>query len=299
MSWLVLILISVNLSALVSLFDKFYCSKKVKSIYSFAFLVNFFYLVFILVTTYILRKSFVFNWLVIYPILSGLTYFLTWIFWWKAMTTSEVSRVVGVASVQPVINAILAVFFLNEVISVNKWSAIILIVAGAFLCSWEKKKNGGFNKAYLYVLVAVCFGAVGNILVKFSMGTMPALVVNCLSFYATFPLFLLMLKDKKVFQEVKKNLLDKKSSVPIFFRSLIGYLAICFYMLAVGAGPVSSVVTVNNAAPLLVFVYSIGVSFFWPKIIKEELSRQALFTKTIAIIMIVVGAMMISTVKPK
>jgi len=65
-------------------------------------------------------------------------------------------------------------------------------------------------------------------------------------------------------------------------------------VVAVGAGPVSLVVTINNTAPFLVFVYSTAVSFFWPKIIKEELSKQALFTKAIAIIMIVAGAVIIS-----
>jgi len=294
MSWLTLILISVIFSSLVSIFDKFYCSKKIKSVYSFAFLVNFFYLFYVATTVIILKKSFVLDWSIVFSALSGLTYFFMWIFWWKAMVSGEASRVVAIASVGPVISAFLAVIFLNEVLSINKWLAILLVVAGAILCTWEKKKKRGFNQAYLYAFVATCFGAVGNIIVKFSTTNTHALVVNSISFFATFPLFLLMLKNKEVYIEVKNNLKNIRSFILLLFRSLIGYSAICFYMLAVGAGPISLVVAVNSSAPLLVFIYSTLFSIFLPKIVKEELSKETLFTKSIAIVMIVVGVVVIS-----
>ncbi len=294
MSWFILILISVIFASLVNIFDKFFIGKKIKNVYSFAFLVNLFMFFYVFGTALILRKSFVFDQSTIFSIFSGLSFFFTWVFWWKAIDKVEISRLVAIASVQPVINAFLAVIFLNETISFNKWLAIILIVIGAVLCTWENKKSTGFNKAYLLVLMATCFGAVGNILAKFATTNTHSLVVNSTAFFATFPLFFVMLRSKEVRSEVKKNLSHFNSFILLFFRSIIGYTAICFYMLAVGAGPISFVSAINSSGPLFVFIFSTLLSIFWPKIIKEELSKEILLAKTVAIIMIVVGVIVIS-----
>ena len=295
MSWIFYIFISVNLFSLASIFDKFFVSKKFKNIYSFAVVLNILYLIFIVVTTIYLRDTFIFGWPFFWAAVSGLIYFFMWIFWWKALTTGEVSRVSAIFFTQPLFSAFLAVIFLKENLSSLKWLAIIFIVAGAILSSWENKKTKSrFNQAYIFVLLAAIISAFGNTISKYAMIDLPALTVQVIGYFAALPLFLLFLKDKEVFKEVKNSFSNFKSLSMMFLRSAVGYVAICAFMLAVGAGPISLVSALNGVQPLVILVYSTLISIFLPRIIKEEISKRALFTKAIAIILIITGAVIIS-----
>ena len=295
MSWIFYIFISVNLFSLASIFDKFFVSKKFKNIYSFAVVLNILYLIFIVVTTMYLRDTFVFGWPFFWAAVSGLIYFFMWIFWWKALTTGEVSRVSAIFFTQPLWNAFLAVIFLKESLSSLKWLAIIFIVTGAILSFWENKKTKSrFNRAYIFALFAGIISAFGNTISKYAMTDLPALTVQIIGYFAGLPLFLIFLRNKQVFQEVKKVFFDLKSLLIMFLRSAVGYAAICTFMLAVGTGQVSLVSALNGVQPLAILIYSTLISIFLPKFIKEENSRKTLFIKAIAIIMIVIGAVIIS-----
>jgi len=93
---------------------------------------------------------------------------------------------------------------------------------------------------------------------------------------------------------VKKNLIDKKSFSIIYIRSLISFAGSCYFVLALSAAPISSVSAFNGTQPLFVLVFSIFMSVFFPKIIKENIEKVNLITKIIAASLIVVGAVIIS-----
>lgn len=294
MTWLIYILISVFLGSFIGLFDKFFCNKKIKNIYSFAFLINLIYLPINILVTFYLRKTIVFGIPFLLSLLSGAAFFLTWIFWWKALTFIETSRASAISSSQPVINAIFAMIFLNEFLTGEKWIAVILIITGAVLVTWEKNKSSGSTKGYLFVLFAVFFGAIGNLILKGVTRTMPALTANSLAFYVSFPLYCIFLFNKNILREVKDNLQNSKNMGLLVVRGLIGYVMIGFFALAIGSGPIALVTAINGASPAVVFVLAIVMSIFWPKIIKEELTRQTLLIKSFAIILIIIGVVIIS-----
>jgi len=295
MSWIILTLLANTFFSLTNIFDKFFNSKKIKSVYTFAFLLNLVYFFFVLVVSLFMWKTFVLNWSVLYATIAGVFWFLMWICFWKAMQTGEASRVTAIFFAQPIFSAIIAVIFFEEKLNGLKWLAILMIVIGAFLSSWEgKSKKFTFNKAYLFAIAAAVLSASGNAVSKFAMNGLPSLTVNSVAFFATIPLYLLLLKNKKVFKEVKDNLKDKKIMGQFFMRGLIGYLGIFSWMLALGLGPLALTSALSGTQPIFVLIFSVICSILLPKYIHEEISKKSLIEKSLAIILIVTGAMLIS-----
>ena len=295
MSWIFLTLLSVNFFSISNVFDKFFISKKFKSVYSFAVVINIVYLIFFSITAFFIRNTFILSWGLFWTFVASICYFLMWIFWWKALTTGEVSRVIAIFFTSPIFNALLAIIFLKESISGLKWLAILFIVTGAILSTWESKQTKKvFNKAYIFALLAAIVASLGNVLSKQAMVYWQPLTVQVFGSLVALPLYLLLLLKKQVFDEVKKTFTTFRSSLMILLRGFIGFLATCSFTLAVGAGPVSLVVALNGGQPLMILIYSTIINVFWPKIIKEEISKGNLFYKVTEIILIDVGAVIIS-----
>lgn len=294
MSWFILILIANNLFAISGLLDKFFCSKKFKNIYAFAVLSSLLQLVFIIGLSFFVSFPTIYSRAFILSAITGPVYLLMWILFWKVLATGEVSRASAIFQTAPIYNAVLAIIFLGESLSGIKWLAILLTVAGAVLCSWEGKGRGRFNRVYLLVVLAAVLGAVGNIISKFTLKQVEPLALYAIAFYASFPLYLLLLAKREVWQEVRTSLQRGRLVAALFARSLVAFSAVCLFYLALSRGPVSVVAAVGGITPLLTFIYSTIVSLLWPKFIKEEIGRRALFLKVVAIVLIVSGVIIIN-----
>ena len=295
MSWITYTFFAVNLFAITNIFDKFFVSKKYKSIYSFAVVINILYLIFFGVTGFFIRDTFVPNQGFLWTILASAAYYFMWIFWWKSLTSGEVSRMSAIFFTNPLFGALLSVIFLGEVLTGVKWMAIVAIVLGAVLSTWESKKTGkGVNRGYVFVLLATVCSAIGNVLSKQAMVYWPALTVQVAGFMVALPFYLMFMKNKQVYTEVRKTFSDFKALSLVFLRSFLGFLAICSFMLSIGVGPVSLVSALNGAQPLVILLYTVLISIFFPKIIKEEISKKIIFVKAIAVILIVIGAIIIT-----
>ncbi len=295
MSWILYTFFAVNFFSVANIFDKYFVSKKYKSIYSFAVILNIFYLVFFIIMGFFIRKTFVLNAGLFWTVMASLSYYAMWIFWWKGLATGEVSRVIAIFFTSPIFNALMAVIFLKESLSVLKWLAIFLIVIGAILSSWEgKKSKKGFNIAYVFALISAVFASAGNVLSKQAMVYWPALTVQVVGYSVALPLYLLLLLNKQVLEETKKTFTNIRLSSFIFFRSFIGFLANCSFTLSLGVGPASLVVALNGAQPMVILIYSTLITLFYPRFLKEDISKKALFLKTFAIVLIIIGAIIIS-----
>ena len=206
MSWIIFTFFSVGFFSLNNIFDKYFISKRYKNIYSFAVIINIVYLFFFTIVGYFIRQTFILNQGLFWTIFASLSYFCMWIFWWKALTTGEVSRVIAIFFSNPIFNALLAVIFLKETLTVSKWLAIFLIVSGAILSTWEgKKTKTGFNKAYFFALLAAIFASIGNVISKQAMIYWTPMTVQVVGYLFTLPLFLLFLLNKEVLLETKKT----------------------------------------------------------------------------------------------
>lgn len=68
-----------------------------------------------------------------YAVLSGLATGLSWLFYFKALQTGDVSRVAPIDKLSVVITILLAFIFLHETVSLKVILGALLITAGSLL----------------------------------------------------------------------------------------------------------------------------------------------------------------------
>ncbi|MCX6732758.1 MAG: EamA family transporter [Candidatus Roizmanbacteria bacterium] len=295
MSWILYSLLANVCFGLTVILDKFLNTKKIKSVYSFAIILNLIYLFFILITTYIQRDTFIFNSGAIYSVIAGVFWFFMWICFWKAMQKGEATRVSAIFFSQPIYSSLIGVFIFHEVLTPLKWIGILIIVVGAVASSLggENHKKE-VRSAYLFALLSAVFSSIGNSISKYAMKDLPPLTVNCIAFYSTIPLYLFLLKDNTVVKEVKNTFKNMSLTIQFTVRGLFGYMGIILFMTALSTGPISLVTAVSGTQPLFVLVFSVLVSLLYPKAIHEEFNRRVLAPKLAALFLTVAGIIMIS-----
>jgi drug/metabolite transporter (DMT)-like permease len=74
----------------------------------------------------------------------------------------------------------------------------------------------------------------------------------------------------------------------------LNFFAIVFYYIAISGGLVSLVSTALTLEPFFVFLMTIPLSLYLPKILKEETEKRILTIKAIAIILILIGTWLIT-----
>jgi len=297
MNWLFLIIVCAFLFAVVDIIDKFFCGHKIKSVYTLSVLTGSISVIITSSLLFFVNFKFSWGWPVFFACLSAVFYFFLWLFWWQALKTTEVSRSTAIYNSSPIYTALMAVIFLGETLSIIKWLAIIMIVVGTILCSYEKtndKKVSRFNIMYLLVILAALCNSLGSIVSKIAVGSINPFVANLIAVYAGAPLFLTLLLKKEVSQELVASVKNVKIIIPFIIRGLIAFIAvICFY-LAMKSGPASLVAAGYGTNPLFVFGISVMISRFFPKIIKENITPVVLSQKALAIILIVGGVVLIN-----
>lgn len=293
--WLIFAILSNTLFGLTNIFDKFFNTKKIKSAYSFAFLLNFAFFFIYLTSLFFVKDKLVFGRVIVQASISGVFWFLMWIFLFKAMQKGEASRVSAIFFTQPVFSALIAVLFLNEKLSLVDWLGILMIVVGAFMVTWERKSREKIvNIAYIYALIAAVLSSTGNAVAKDAMVTMSSVALNAISFFAAVPLYFLLLINKDVLREVRANIKDGKTMLLFFIRSIIGYVGLLSLLVALKIGSLSIVSAISGTQPLFVLSMSILFSIFAPKVVHESVDSKTISKKLLAIVLIVAGAISIS-----
>lgn len=295
MSWTAAILLATFFFSLCVLADKFIHTNKIKSVYSYAILINAIYLIFIVITTYVQRGTFTLGSGAIYSGIAGCLWFFMWIFFWKALKVGEASRVSAIFFTQPIYASLFGMLFLQESLGLLKWIGIIVIVGGAIMSSLGGESHKKEVKtAYLFAFLAALFSATGNIISKYAMASLPPLTVNCIAFYSTIPLYIFLLKDKNVIPEIRATIKDIKLLMQFSVRGLLGYTGILLNMTAMGSGPISLVSAIGGSQPIMVLLISLILGAVFPKIIHEELGKKVLITKMIALVLTVTGVVLVS-----
>lgn len=296
MSWLIFALLSANFFSFVNLFDKFLRTKKFKNNYSFAVITGLIGLIILSFFTPFINFDGSFGWPLIFAFLSGIFYFVMWLFFWKALESGEISRVVAVFQVRPIFTAILAALFLKESLGVFSWIAVIMIVVGSLICSLEKNNANSKNLIIVYLLVifSALLTSIGDIFSKLALRQMGPWALYWWSAFIILPVFLGLLGRKEIRKEITNNLSDKQSVLALIPRVVLGLLGSAFFYLAINSGSTGLSTAIIGIGPLLVFFYSTIVSFFWPKFIKENITPVVLLQKAFAIIFIVGGVILIN-----
>ncbi|MBU4124230.1 MAG: EamA family transporter, partial [Nanoarchaeota archaeon] len=203
----------------------------------------------------------------------------------------EVSRVIPLMATTPIFVAIFAAFLINETFTPLIYFAIIVMFVGSFLLSF--KFEAGLPKKIksleLVILSNIIF-AIATVMVKFvlSNGLDYTIYLFCGFFgffLGTIPLwFSKKLRHNfstnyKIFRNLKLVLLSESFA-------LIAFLLVSYATLI---GPISLITSLKSLNILFVCLFAFVIGKFRPKIMKEEFEGRVLWTKIIAIVLLLIG----------
>jgi len=214
------------------------------------------------------------------------------IIYYKAVQYEEISRIIILMQFIPVFTLFLSFLVLGERLSGNDFIGFIFLLAAGLLVSYHKeKKSFRIGKAfYLMIahsfLVGVAYVAAKHVfnVTDFWSGV---LWLKLTSFIAL--AVLLIPSVRKDFIQTFRSMGTKIKGL-LGFKMTIDFSAFILSDAAILLGPVALVSALSaSSAPVFVFALALLASVYFPKLIKEEINKSAIFTKILAIALIVTG----------
>jgi len=222
----------------------------------------------------------------------GIISFAATVLYFKALFEEEVSRAIPVLSTIPLWVTLFAGLFLGEFLTPAQYLGIVFLSLGSILVSLKKQANWKLGFGFLLMLTSSVLYAVEHVTTKFLTlhldfwnvyfwETMGFLVCSL-------ALFALRGKDiKEAIGRFRKGALLSASSEAI---SSIAWFMMLF---SFSIGFVSLSIAVTSLQPLVVLIFAILLSVFWPRIIKEELERATIALKALAILLVIAGSILL------
>lgn len=213
-----------------------------------------------------------------------------------ALEHEDTSLVVPFFQLIPVFALILGYIFLGEVVSRKEILGGIVIVLGTIILSLEIEEEKSLRlkiKPLLLMCLASILLASTDVLYKFISVGENFFVTQFWHYVGLFifgiALYVAIKEYRKEFQRILF-----KSPAPIVGANISGeilqVLANILNNKAVLLAPVFLVTLVNANQPMLVFIMGMLLTWLFPKIITEKISRKHLLHKGVAILTIVIGS---------
>ncbi len=291
--WILLSIIAAFIWSIVNVIDKTIMTRFIKRPVIPVIISGLLGIVFSLI---IWTKKFVLlsGWPLFLSLLAGAIAAVATIFYFKAIKIEEASRVVPLFAMTLIWIVVLAVIFLGEILTIQEYFGIFIIFLGSVLISIKKRFRFSLGKVFLLMLLSTILYAVNRILYKYLMGDWDYWTVfswtNIGFFLIMFPLFIYYIP---IFRETIKKYKGKAMGLIISSESL-SLIALIIFLVAMSFGFVALVSAVNSVHYLFVFLWTILLSIWFPKIIKEELKGSIIFLKLLAIVLIIGGVVLVT-----
>ena len=280
------------LLGVVALLDKFILSKKISSPLTYSFYISTpFIFLFLVIPFGIQWPVSMYDW--IFVVGSGLFFLAGLCLMFLGIKKSEISHVGPlVGATVSLSSVILGRLFLGEILPLNKIIGISFLIIGALIISFEKsKKHNGIHLGMLWgVLAGVCFSA-SYIVTKF--------IYNDLGFWSGLVWSkgilglggLCLLLSPIVRKEIRqKNGTKEKTSKGIVLINLIlSVVGVLLIQFAISIGSVSVVSAFEGLKYAILIILVALLSWFFPKILKEDYAKGEIVQEILAIFLICLG----------
>jgi drug/metabolite transporter (DMT)-like permease len=304
MNWLILAILAYFILALVNIADKFLLDKVLPSSRAYTFLVGAIGIFVFVFSPWFLEwpgiKMFFVNFVV------GALFPAALLLFYKSLKESEASKaLVLIGGLVPFFTLLFSVFFLGDKFSLYQWLAFGFLLIGIFIISWMPEKQTFLNKVFISLKIKKkpsklsLLTAVGAafLFALFFVGNKYAF--NNQDFFSAFIwirggsfLFVLsMLIPKESREKIIKNIKNVKLKKGGLFFMNQGLSAVGFFLqnLAISLTSVALVSALQGVQYVFIIILGVLFTLFYPKIIKEDISKKIIIQKTISVIFIAAG----------
>ena len=283
-TWFLLAFSTTIISALVSLLDSHFMSRRMPGMRAYILICN----IFTLPASIIM--------LIVFPLPAGIGLAPIWAIFASAVVSSaamvlilqamknqDVGSVAPLISTAPVFVAILATVFLGESLGLRQWFGIAAVVSGAVIISfkWDAKGTGHFHRKPFFMLMgAAVLAATSSVINKYALGFMSFWTCAGIDFLFASILILIFCLRRDVLSSIRA-LRDRQQAINLtVFNQVIATAATVMAFWTIQLGPVALASTVFNAKPLLIFASSAVIGRLAPGfMVNEKLSFKGLAIK--------------------
>lgn len=301
MSWIIYSILARLTWSFTNVSEKYFVDKRFKNPYFY--LVSSFSLGFLFLPVFIYflhEQVFTFKVLLILFLASG-CFFSGSFFYIKALQKEEVSRINLMWSLVPLFSLVLAWVFIGEKLNNQQLLSLCLLVLSTILASIHSRslRKLKFSSAFGLMLIACLLFSSHNVIFRFLT------INNSISFFSGFVAvsFFMSLLSFGVFL-VKpfrrstaydfRNFIKTNLWLLVFIVTILSKLGSFLASWAISLGPVSLVDAMEGFQMIVVFLITILLSIFAPKIIKEELDKKNLILKSLALIIMISGIVVLN-----
>ena len=216
--------------------------------------------------------------------------------YFKALLLEDTSRVVPLFQFFPIFVLVLSYIFLKQTLTANQLLGFGFITAGGFILGSERLSIKVFRlrKSFWYMMLSSFLYALTSILFKFVTVTDFWVSMSYQTLGITLGAFLLLLFKpyRRIFLKDITHL-KKKTAAVLAVSQCITLGADFSYFFAITLASAALVSVMQGTQPVFVMLYGLLLTLFFPKIIKEDISRKTLGIKIAAIFILFVGIVLI------
>lgn len=302
MNWLPIALLGPFFWSITNHIDKYLLSKHLKGVgkgalilYSTAFSIFVLPIALFFDRTVFTSSIFQICILILAGILSALAIYL-YLF---ALEQEETSIVMPFFQLIPAFGFFLGYLVLGEVLSTNQVLGSIIILFGAAILSIELNEEGGYKIRKRLVLLLIFSSLLFALYeVLFKLGSLSDgfwqgfFWQNVGLFIFGIILFISNKSRRRDFLYLLRHKNTKLLSVNIL-SEILTLVGNGFYNFSILLAPIALVMVTNAYQSVMVFIEGLLLSFFFPHIIKEKISFKHLVHKTISILIVVIGTIIL------
>lgn len=227
-------------------------------------------------------------------LLTGIFFLIGTVLYYTALKGEETSRIAPLFALNIIWTMVLAAIFLNEVFVIKEYVGIIIIFFGSALICIKRKVKIYIGKGFFLMIASTVFYSACSIFQKYLLDYNNFWIVFAYTsigyFIALIPVSIYYIKDiKKTIKAMSIKDVGVISTINI--SDTIGSL---LYLVALSFGFVTLAEAVSSVQYIFVFILSLLISIFIPRIIKEELKKSIVILKIIAIVLIIGGVVLIA-----
>lgn len=293
MNWVFLALLANIIWAPTNIVDKVLATKYYKNYFSLVFIAGLISAIMIFIYS-VITHGFVILLLTttVITLLAGLIRIISYIFYFKATFYEEASRIAILFQIAPILTLILSFCFLAEKLNIYSYLAFISLILAGVLSSIKfdnLNKKIKVSAAFWDMFICVSIGAISAVVIKHTLITtnywdiLPYLMIGeCIGIILV-SLFIKCNPLKDFFAT------STKAKLLLIISEVINSIAFIIYIVALSIGSVSIISALCVINPIFVFFLAVILSYWWPKVIKEQIDRQTILLKISAIILVGVG----------